>query len=69
LLEMVSVVFAIWPSLEPQTPPRKAGTAGRAAAQCLCVRHLRSKPRASFAGGRAGSGVDIAWHHRTGTDV
>src|ERR1051325_4590994 len=66
---MVSVVFAIWPSLEPKNALAHTGTAGRAAAQCLCVGQLLSKPRASFRGGRAGSGVDIAWHHGTGADV
>src|SRR4051794_13524726 len=53
----------------PKTPPRRHWAASRAAAQCLCVGHLRSKPRASFRGGQARSGVDIAWHHKTGADV
>src|SRR5947207_14297613 len=66
---MVSVVFAIWPSSNPQNASAQAWAASRAAAQCLCVGHLRSKPRASFRGGQARSGVDIAWHPATGADV
>src|SRR5947207_13167019 len=66
---MVSVVFAIWPSSNPQNASAQAWAASRAAAQCLCVGHLRSKPRASFRGGQARSGVDIAWRHETGADV
>src|SRR3954470_17851926 len=65
---MVSVVFAIWPS-NPQNAAAQARTADRAAAQCLCVRPIHSKPRASFRGGQASSGVDIAWYHGTGADV
>ncbi len=55
--------------LEPQNAPAQAWAASRAAAQCLCAGHFRSKPRASFGGGQPGSGVDIAWHPWTGADV
>src|SRR5687767_15558760 len=52
----------------PRTPkaPAQARAADRTAAQSLCVGQILSKPRASFKGG---SGVDIAWHRRTGADV
>src|SRR5437868_11313896 len=66
---MVSVVFAIWPFLEP--PKRlRAGMGSQPRRRPMPVRQaFRSKPRASFRGGQAGSGVDIAWHHGTGADV
>jgi hypothetical protein len=34
---MVSVVFAIWPSLEPQNAAAQARAADRTAAQSLCA--------------------------------
>jgi len=45
LLEMVSVVFAIWPFPQTPTPAR---TAGRAAAQYLCAGHFTQQATCQF---------------------
>src|SRR6266702_7372768 len=66
---MVSVVFAIWPSLTPERLPQGPGgrSRERAAGPLAYASGVqRSKPRASF---RGSSGFDIAWHLRARADA
>src|SRR4051812_23400090 len=66
---MVSVVFAMWPSLTPERLAARswrAGTSVRRRPLAYASGLQRSKPRASFEGS---SGFDIAWHCRARADA
>src|ERR1700754_909294 len=66
---MVSVVFAIWPSLNAKTRHAGPGRQRQPPAVSPSIGHLCSKRRASFRGVRARLGFDIAWQYRARAEV